>query len=83
MTNPRAKAKPRPRPKTVPGDGSSPSATSGCQARPCSRKLSCLRGFDKFTEATWRVGGLSKEVVSRLISTLKGTLIGVMVLISP
>ena len=27
---------------------------------------------------TWRVGGLSKEVVSRLIRTLKGTLIGVM-----
>ena len=31
----------------------------------------------------WRVGGLSKWVASRLISTLKGTLIGVMVLISP
>ena len=32
---------------------------------------------------TWRVGGLSKWVVSKLISTLKGTLTGVMVLISP
>ena len=36
-----------------------------------------------FLSRTWRVGGLSKWVVSRLISTLKGTLIGVMVLISP
>ena len=25
---------------------------------------------------TWRVGGLSKWVISRLITTLKGTLIG-------
>ena len=34
--------------------------------------------------STWRVfRGLSKWVVSRLISTLKGTLIGVMILISP
>ena len=30
----------------------------------------------------WRVGGLSKQVTSRLISTLPGILIGVMVLIS-
>ena len=29
----------------------------------------------------WRVGGLSKWVISRLISTLKGVLIGVMRLI--
>ena len=28
----------------------------------------------------WRVGGLSKWVISRLISTLKGVLIGVMIL---
>ena len=31
---------------------------------------------------TWRVGGLSKQVISRVISTLNGILIGVMVLIS-
>ena len=30
----------------------------------------------------WRVGGLSKWVISRLTSTLKGILIGVMVNIS-
>ena len=39
-----------------------------------------------FWGSTWRVFrglGLSKWVASRLISTLKGTLIGVMVLISP
>ena len=31
---------------------------------------------------TWRVGGLSKWVISRLRSTLKGVLIGVMILTS-
>ena len=31
---------------------------------------------------TWRVGALSKEAVSRVISTLRGILIGVMILIS-
>ena len=31
---------------------------------------------------TWRVGGLSKWVISRLVSTLKRILIGVMVVIS-
>ena len=31
---------------------------------------------------TWRVGGLSKWVVSKLLSTLKGVLAGVMILIS-
>ena len=40
-------------------------------------------GSASLFEVTWRVGGLSKQVVSRLISTLKGTLIGVVVLISP
>ena len=33
-------------------------------------------------EVTWRVGRLGRRVIRRLISTLKGTLIGVMILIS-
>ena len=32
--------------------------------------------------SAWRVGGLSKKIISRVIRTLKGILIGVMVLIT-
>ena len=41
--------------------------------RPCDAK-------HVFAVPTWRAGGLSKWVVGRVISTLKGTLIGVMIL---
>ena len=36
----------------------------------------------KATSTAWRVGGLSKWVVSRLLSTLIGILTGVMILIT-
>ena len=40
-----------------------------------------LSGYDVLT---WRVGGLSEQILSRVISsTLKGILLGVMVLTSP
>ena len=38
-------------------------------------------GFSR-GRSTWRVGGLSKSVVNRVISILKGILIGAMILIS-
>ena len=33
--------------------------------------------------ATWRVGGFSKQIISRVISTLNGIRVRVMVLITP
>ena len=57
--------------------GTRASETSGSRfmVRPCDAK-------HVFAVPTWRAGGLSKWVVGRVISTLKGTLIGVMVLIA-